>query len=161
MTRLYGRAPKGERVIDYVPDVRFDRVSILSTIQLDGTQMPFIFEETLNKELFKGYIDEFLVPTLSPGDVVILDNSSVHTAKGVLDSLASVGASALFLPRYSPDLNPIEMMWSKMKSILRKIKPRTQEALIGALNIALNQISTDDIKAWFEHDGYVDNAVNV
>ena len=154
MTRLYGRAPRNERVNDYVPDVRFDRVSVLSTIRLDGTQIPFVFDGTLNGMLFKGYVSEFLAPALNPGDIVILDNSSVHRAKGVLDALADVGATALFLPAYSPDLNPIEMMWSKMKSILRKIKARNREALIDALNLALEQISINDIEAWFKHHGY-------
>ena len=154
MTRLYGRAPKDERVSDYVPDVRFDRVSILSTMRLDGTQVPLIFDGTLNSELFKQYIDEFLVPTLKSGDILILDNSSVHRANGVLDTLASIGVTAMFLPPYSPDLNPIELLWSKLKSILRKIKARTPEALIDALNFALKQISLDDIRAWFNHDGY-------
>jgi transposase len=155
MTRLYGRAPKDERVNDYVPDVRFDRLSVLSTIRLDGTQIPLIFNGTLNGKLFKLYVDECLAPALRPGDIVILDNSSVHTAKGVLDALTRVGATALYLPVYSPDLNPIEMMWSKMKSILRKIKARTPDTLIEALNLALESVTLDDIKAWFEHDGYI------
>lgn len=154
MTRLYGRALAGERVNDYVPDVRFQRLSILSTIRLDGSQVPMIFEGTLNGELFKKYVDEFLAPSLNAGDIVILDNSSVHKAKGVLDGLAKSGAKAMFLPPYSPDLNPIEMMWSKLKSILRKTKARSYEELEKHLNFALEEISLQDIKNWFLHDGY-------
>ena len=154
MTRLYGRAPTNERVNDYVPDVRFQRTSILSTIRLDGTQLPIIFEGTLNGKLFKKYVDEILSPTLSVGDVVILDNSSVHKAKGVLDSITAQGAVVLFLPPYSPDFNPIEMLWSKIKSILRKAKARTPETLVDALKYALSCITLEDVKYWFEHDGY-------
>jgi transposase len=154
MTRLYGRAPANERVNDYVPDVRSQRTSILSTIRLDGTQVPFIFDGTLNKELFKAYVDEFLSPSLSEGDIVILDNSSVHKAKGVLDSITDRGAIALFLPPYSPDFNPIEMLWSKIKALLRRLKARTPETLVDALNYALSCVTLKDIANWFKYDGY-------
>ena len=154
MTRLYGRAPSNERVNDYVPDVRFRRTSVLSSIRLDGTQIPIIFEGTLNGKLFKKYVDDFLSPSLSEGDIVILDNSSVHRAKGVLDSITARGAIALFLPPYSPDLNPIELMWSKVKSILKALKARTHETLVDALNHALSCVTLEDIAAWFKHDGY-------
>jgi transposase len=154
MTRLYGRAHTNERVNDYVPDVRFERTSILSSIRLDGTQIPIIFKGTLNGELFKLYVDNFLAPSLSEGDVIILDNSSVHRAKGVLDSIIAKGVKVLFLPPYSPDFNPIEMLWSKMKSLLRKAKARTHEMLVEALNYALDCITINDITNWFKHDGY-------
>ena len=154
MTRRYGRAFTNERAPDYEPDVRFQRKSILSTIRLDGRQIPFIFDGTLNKELFKAYVDEFLTPSLSEGDIVILDNSSVHTSKGVLDSLTDKGAIALFLPPYSPDFNPIEMLWSKIKAILRRLKARTQEKLEDALNYALRCVTLKDISNWFKYDGY-------
>jgi transposase len=155
MTRLYGRAPTNERVNEYVPDVRFQRTSVLSTIRLNGTQIPLVFEGTLNGVLFKKYVDEFLAPSLSEGDVVILDNSSVHRATGVLDSITLRGAAALFLPPYSPDFNPIEMLWSKIKMILREMKARTPETLIDALNYALSCVTPEDITNWFRHDGYV------
>jgi len=155
MTRLYGRAPTNERVNDYVPDVRFQRMSILSTVKLDGTQIPFVFSGTLNSELFKKYVEEFLAPTLSAGDILIMDNSSAHKAKGVLDSITERGVITLFLPTYSPDFNPIEMLWSKMKAFLRKMKARTYDSLIDAINLALKYISPDDIAAWFKHDGYL------
>ena len=154
MTRLYGRAAINERINDYVPDVRFQRLSILSTVRLDGTQVPFVFNGSLNSELFKEYIENFLAPVLSAGDIVILDNSSVHRANGVLDSLIERGVIVLFLPPYSSDFNPIEKLWSKMKSFLRKKKAQTYDALIEAVKLALENISTDDIAAWFKHDGY-------
>ena len=155
MTRLYGRAPTNERINDYVPDVRFQRTSVLSTIRLDGSQLPLIFDGTLNGKLFKKYVDEFLAPSLSEGDIVILDNSSVHRAKGVLDSITIRGAVALFLPPYSPDFNPMELLWSKIKTILRKAKARTPDLLIDALNHALASITLVDIENWFSHDGYI------
>ena len=154
MTRLYGRAPTNERINDYVPDVRFQRTSILSTIRLDGTQLPLIFEGTLNGELFKKYVDDFLSPSLSEGDIVILDNSSVHKASGVLDSIYIRGAAAMFLPPYSPDFNPMELLWSKLKAFLRKAKARTHQTLTDALNAALASITPADIEHWFKYDGY-------
>jgi len=154
MTRRYGRAARNERVNDYVPDVRFKRTSVLSTIRIDGTQIPFVFSGTLNGKLFKEYIDKLLAPSLFGGDILVLDNSSVHRSNGVLSSLKSKGVEIMFLPPYSPDLNPIEMMWSKMKNKLRKLKARKPEMLVDALNVALNCVSCEDIKNWFKHDGY-------
>ena len=158
MTRLYGRAPANERINDYVPDVRFQRASILSTVRLDGTQVPLVFNGTLDGKLFKKYAEDFLAPTLSSGDILLLDNSSVDRAKDVLDSIIERGVTVLFLPPYSSDYNPIEMLWSKMKSFLRKRKARTHYALMEAINEALNNISLDDISAWFKHNGYVPNS---
>ena len=154
MTRLYGRALNGERVNDYVPDVRFQRTSILSTIRLDGSQNKYIFTGTLNSDLFKKYIDEILAPALFEGDILILDNSSVHKAHNVLDAIVKCGVTILFLPPYSPDFNPIELLWSKMKTSLRKAKARTKDKLEEALDQALASITIQDIKNWFSHDGY-------
>ena len=154
MTSLYGRASTNERVIDYVPDVRFDRASIVSTVRLDGTLVPFVFDGTLDAKLFRAYLKKFVVPSLSKGDIVIMDNSSVHKAKGAIDPIINAGATVLFLPRYSPDFNPIELLWSKMKSFLRKAKARTIEALMDSIKEALDYISLKDIESWFKHDGY-------
>jgi len=157
MTRLYGRSMTSRRVNDYVPDVRFERTSIISAIRLGGGSSPMIFKGTLNGELFKRYVSDFLAPTLMEGDVLVLDNLSSHKVAGSLDPVFERGARVLFLPPYSPDLNPIEMSWSKMKSVLRKLKPRTYDELIAALQIALDSFSIDDIKNWFAHDGYCIN----
>ena len=154
MTRLYGRALKGERVDDYIPDVRFQRTSILSTVRLDGSQNPYIFTGTLNGERFKKYVDDTLSPALFEGDILILDNSSVHKVHNVLDSVIIKGVTVVFLPPYSPDFNPIELLWSKMKTFLRKAKARTKDNLEEALNQALDSITVQDIKNWFCHDGY-------
>jgi transposase len=154
MTRRYGRAAKHERVIEAVPDSRFHRTTILSSIRLDGTMIPLVFEGALNGELFRAYMTQWLAPSLRPGDVVIMDNLSSHKVSGVVEAIEAAGATPLFLPPYSPDLNPIELMWSKVKALLRKLKVRTQELLDEAIAQAFNSISPSDISGWFKHDGY-------
>jgi len=155
MTPLYGWGERSSRVYDYVPDARFERTSIISTLGRDGFDATLTFKGTLNKEGFEVYLQNYLVPTLKFGDVVVMDNSSVHTAKGVLQSIFDKGAVVLFLPKYSPDFNPIELAWSKMKSVLRKLKARTSEALEKALLTALTSITKEDITNYFSHDGYL------
>lgn len=157
MTRLYGRALTKNRVNDYVPDIRFERTSIVSSIRLNGDTAPLIFKGTLNGEFFGTYIKQCLAPTLREGDIVIMDNCSSHKVKGIFQPIFDMKASVLFLPPYSPDFNPIEMSWSKMKSVLRKLKPRAYDELIAALQIALNSFSLDDISNWLSHDGYIVN----
>lgn len=142
-----------ERVCEGVKDVRFERQSILSTMRLNGAMCPLIFEGTLNKELFAEYLKTCLKPTLSPNDVVLLDNSSVHKSKLVLDTLAECGIKYLFLPPYSPDFNPIELLWAKMKSVLKKLKARTRKKLTKAINFALSEIELAFIVNWFKHCG--------
>ena len=154
MTRLYGRATKNQRVMDDIPDVRFVRTTILSSVRMDGTIVPIIFEDALNGELFKEYIRMFLVPTLKPGDIVVMDNLSSHKVCGIAEMIEAVGAQIRFLPPYSPDLNPIELMWSKMKAILRMLKVRTGNLLGDAIVTALDSVSVSDITNWFAHDGY-------
>lgn len=154
MTRLYGRAFGEERVIDYVPDVRFDRLSILTSMRLDGTLVPLAYKGTLNGELFSAYVTQFLAPTLKEGDIVILDNASPHKVKGIADAIEAKGAYLLYLPTYSPDLNPVEKLWAKVKAHLRKVKARTLDALYDALKSALNAVSPDDIKSWFVMANY-------
>jgi transposase len=153
MTRLYGRAINGERVVDYTPDVRFERTTIMSSVRLNGDIVPVIFDGSLNGEFFKEYIRRFLVPTLKAGDIVIMDNLTSHKVKGVIEPILAVGASVLYLPPYSPDLNPIEMMWSKIKAYLRKTIARTKELLNDAIAEALELISLSDIRAWFSENG--------
>ena len=154
MTRLYGRSLSKERVVDYTPDVRFERTSILSSIRANGDMVPLVFEGALNGDLFKAYISQCLAPTLRKGDIVIMDNLTSHKVKGVIDPIIAAGASVIYLPPYSPDLNPIEMMWSKMKAYLRKVKARTNELLETAIAEALGCITTSDILAWFAENGY-------
>lgn len=154
MTRLYGRARKDQRVEDAIPDVRFHQTTILSSVRMDGTIVPCVFDGSLNGELFRAYIQEFLVPTLEPGDIVIMDNLSSHKVDGVAKAIESAGAQVCYLPPYSPDLNPIELMWSKVKSLLRKLKIRSPDLLPGAIALALDSVAVSDIMHWFLHDGY-------
>ena len=155
MTRLYGWSEKHSRVVDYVPDARFERTSILATVRLSGVNAPVTFKGTLNGEVFALYVKYVLAPTLSAGDVVFLDNLSSHKVDGVLDPIFERGAFVWFLPAYSPDLNPIELIWSKVKVVLRRLKARTFEELQMALKVALDAITLGDIKNWFKHDGYI------
>jgi transposase len=154
MTRLYGWGEKHARVEDYVPDARFERTSVLSAVRLSGVNAQVSFKGSLNGDIFALYVKYVLAPTLNAGDVVLLDSLSSHKAKGVLDPIYERGSFAWFLPVYSPDLNPIELLWSKVKAVLRKLKARTHEELQKALRIALNAITLIDIKNWFKHDGY-------
>lgn len=154
MTRLYGRALKHERVIEAVPDARFHRTTILSSVRLDGTMVPLVFEGALDGDIFRTYVNRLLAPSLKPGDIVIMDNLSCHKVSGVVQAIEAVGACVLFLPPYSPDFNPIELMWSKIKAVLRKLKVRDKELLDHAISLAFDSVSTADILAWFRHDGY-------
>jgi transposase len=154
MTRLYGRGTGGARVTEHVPCVCFERTSILSSVRLSGELVPVIFEGSVNGEFFKEYVSKFLVPTLQEGDIVIMDNLSSHKVKGVAELIQAAGADVVYLPQYSPDLNPIEMMWSKIKAHLRKTKARTRQLLDDAIAEALRLVSQADISGWFAKDGY-------
>jgi transposase len=154
MTRRYGRGQSSERVVDHTPDVRFERTTILSSVRANGDMVPCVFEGSLNGDIFTKYISEFLAPTLKEGDIVIMDNLSSHKVEGVIEPIRVAGATVLYLPPYSPDLNPIEMMWSKIKAYLRKAKARTKLLLEAAIVKALNSITMSDILAWFAENGY-------
>ena len=154
MTRLYGRALSDQRVVDYTPDVRFERTSLLSSIRTNGDMVPLIFEGSLNGDLFKEYISKCLAPTLCKGDIVIMDNLTSHKVKDAIAPILAAGATVLYLPPYSPDLNPIEMMWSKIKAYLRMVKARTKDSLADAISHALDCISSSFILAWFSELGY-------
>jgi transposase len=155
MTRLYGRGKGKARVVDYVPDVRFQRMSILSTVRLNGAMVPQIFQGSLNGERFEKYVAEELAPTLKKGDIVVLDNLTSHKVKGVTDPIKAVGAGVLYLPPYGLEFNPIELLWSKMKVYLRKVKARSIAVLEDAISAALETITPVDILNWFKHSGYV------
>lgn len=154
MTRLYGRAAKGERIKEHVPDARFQRRSILASARLNGAIEPLVFSGTLNGDLFKQYILEVLAPTLGEGDIVVMDNLSAHKVDGVAALVAAKGARIAYLPPYSPDFNPIESMWSKIKAFLKKTKARTDELLECGIGKALEQVTPEDISGWFEHCHY-------
>ena len=115
---------------------------------------PIIFDGTLNKEIFAHYIKICLAPALEPDDVVLLDNSSVHTSGLVKRTFDECGIKYLYLPRYSPDYNPVELLWARMKSILKKLKARTKDKLEDAVKFALDSVETEFIERWFRHCGY-------
>lgn len=115
---------------------------------------PIIFDGTLNKEMFAHYIKTCLAPALSPNDIVLLDNSSVHTSGLAKKTFEECGIKYLYLPRYSPDYNPIELLWARMKSVLKKLKARTKEKLESAIKCALDSVELGFIEGWFRHCGY-------
>jgi len=153
-TRLYGRAPVGERLVDYVPDCRWETATILSALRVDGKTETLMFEGALNGEMFRGYVKECLAPTLKEGDVVIMDNLSSHKVEGLEEIVTKKGARIEYLPPYSPDLNPVENMWSKIKSQLRKMKKRCKETLFEAVGESLRAVTSQDAAGWFLHCGY-------
>lgn len=154
MTRHYGRAKGKKRVYDDVPAKRIKRTTLLSSVRLDGTIAKKVFQGALTGKIFLDYIQNILVPTLNKGDIVIMDNLSCHKLKGVADAIESTGASVLYLPPYSPDLNPIEMMWSKIKLLLRKWKARSSEVLNQFIEKAFATVTTENIDHWFSACGY-------
>ena len=148
-TRLRGRALGGERVRAHIPHGRYQTSTLISAIRLEGPCAPWLFEGPMNGEMFLAWVREGLAPALSRGDVVILDNLSTHKIRGVREALEAIGARLLYLPPYSPDFNPIEPMWSKIKQILRSHAPRTDEQLLDAARTAFQSISVADCKGFF------------
>jgi transposase len=154
MTGTYGRGQSNQRVVDYAPDVRFERTTLLSSVRANGDMVPLLFEGALNGDIFKEYVAQCLAPVLKKGDVVIMDNLSSHKVAGAIDPIIEAGATVLYLPPYSPDFNPIEMMWSKVKAYLKKVKARTKALLQEAIAEALNSVTTADIAGWLTENGY-------
>lgn len=155
MTRLYGRALKGKRCYDSTPDGRWERVSILSAIRDNGETYSLVFEGALDSRMYVAYIEKVLSPVLKPGDIVIMDNLNVHKSEVAKRFVQAKQCSYVYLPAYSPDLNPIEKMWSKVKQLLRGVKARTRAELDKAIDNALAAITADDAKGWFESCGYL------
>ena len=140
MTRLRGWAPKGERLVDKVPQGKWKTATFLAALRNDRIDAPCLFDGPINGERFRAYVDQFLVPTLKPGDVVILDNLGSHKGKAVRKAIRNVGARLVFLPKYSPDLNPIEQVFAKFKTLLRRsgrevTKPSAKPAAKSSPNI--------------------------
>lgn len=154
MTRHYGRGKGKERVCEDVPFHTPKNTTMLSSIRLDGSLAYCFFQGSVNGEKFLEYIKNILVPTLQKGDIVIMDNLSCHKVKGVKEAIEKVEAKVIYLPAYSPDFNPIEMMWSKIKSLLRKWKARSIDLLDKAIKEAFELITVNDISGWFSKAGY-------
>jgi len=154
MTRLYGRSLRGNRCHDSAPNGQWETVTILSSLRLDGSTESVVFTGAVDREMFDEYIKVFLAPCLRPGDIVIADNLSPHKSQRACDAVKESQAELIFLPAYSPDLNPIEEMWSKVKQVLRGLKARTHDDLFDAIRTALECVSTSDAQGWFESCGY-------
>ena len=155
MTRTYGRAAPGRRVVEATPDYSGPHYTVVATISLAGVAAPWIFEGAMNSTTFTTYAQHELGPSLQADDIVIIDNLSAHKSAEAQACLEARGVKVVYLPPYSSDYNPIELCWSKVKLALRSAKARTFDALLEALRTALLSVSPDDVKAWFKHCGYV------
>jgi len=154
MTRLYGRSPRGKRLLAKSPHGHWRTTTMLSSIRLDGTTACMTVEAATDTDVFRAYVHEILCPTLRPGDLVVMDNLSPHKNDCTLALIRAAGASVEFLPAYSPDLNPIELMWSKVKAILRAAEARSAPDLLTAIGQALRRVTAQDAAHWFAHCGY-------
>ena len=159
MTRLYGRAKQGQRAVDNAPASHWCTTTMISSMRLDGSTACMVVDGATTTDIFKAYAEQILLPTLKAGDIVVLDNLSAHKNQAIREVIESAGAELWFLPPYSPDLNPIEKMWSKIKAILRTLKARTEKSLINAIAKALEAVTASDAKGWFRSCGYM-NAIN-
>jgi len=154
MARRYGRAPGGQRAGGAVPHGRWERLTVLGGLSLDGLVACLAVEGATDTAVMVAFTQHVLVPALRPGQTVILDNLSVHRAARVRRLIEAAGCRLLFLPPYSPDFNPIEQAWSKLKTLLRGAGARTKEALLDALAAVLTHITAADAQHWFAHCGY-------
>ena len=151
MTRLYARSHRGRRIYESTPGGRWKIMTILGAMSLRGMVASMMIEEATDGDIFLAYVEHILCPALRTGDVVVMDNLSSHKVKGVRQLIEKSGAEVLYLPPYSPDLNPIEKAWSKLKQVLRSAKARTKDALETAIAEAIRLITPDNAKGWFKH----------
>ena len=154
MTRSYARAPRGQRVQEATPQGRWQILTLLAALTIRGVEAPMTIAEPTDGDIFLAYLEQVLCPRLRPGQVVIMDNLSVHKMSGVRERIEATGARLIYLPPYSPDFNPIEQAWSKVKQILRSLKARTADALEAAIAEALAAITPENAIAWFSHCSY-------
>jgi putative transposase len=144
MTRLYGWAPHGH----------WTTATFLAALRNDRIEAPCLFDGPINGERFLAYVEQFLVPTLKPGDIVVLDNLGSHKGKAIRRAIRDAGARLLFLPKYSPDLNPIEQVFAKLKALVRKAAPRSLDAVSSAIANALNAFSPQECANYLRNSGY-------
>ena len=154
LARLRGRSPEGERLVAPVPHGHWKTYTMVAAVRLSGPCAAALVDGPVDGDVFKAYVALVLVPSLRPGDVVVMDNLQPHKAAGVREMIEAAGAAPLYLPPYSPDLNPIENMWSKVKQLLRSAAARTLEALQRAVWAALDAVTADDCRGFFAHCGY-------
>ena len=154
MTPLYGWTERGKRVIDNVPHGHWKTTTFLAALRHDGLTAPMVVDGAINGELFLAYVEQVLLPTLKAGDIVVMDHLSSHQVAGVVAAIASVGAHVLYLPAYSPDLNPIENVFSKLKTLVRKAKIRKVEDLWHKLGELCDVFTSEECLNYFRHAGY-------
>lgn len=144
----------GERLVDSIPGGHWTTTTMISAIRLSGVATAMVTNGPTDAIVFRGFTEYFLVPVLKKGDIVVMDNLSSHKVKGVVEAIQSVGAQVWYLPPYSPDLNPIEQMWSKVKSILRSFARRTVRSLHKAIGKALTRVTSNECHNYFQNCGY-------
>jgi transposase len=155
MVRLRGRAPRGERLIGYAPHGHWKTITFVAGLRQRGMVAPFVLEGAMNGPIFLAYVEQCLVPTLKRGDIVIMDNLPVHKVAGVAEAIEAAGATLLYLPAYSPDLNPIELAFSKLKAQLRKVAERTIPRRLRRIGRIVTSFSAEECRNFFRHAGYV------
>ena len=154
MARLRGRCRKGARLRAKVPHGRWQTTTFVAGLRVDGLTAPMVLDGPMNAAAFLAYVENVLVPTLAPGDIVVMDNLSSHKGEAVRIAIEAAGAELRYLPPYSPDLNPIEMAFSKLKALLRKAAERTVEALWQRIGALLCAFSANECANFFRHAGY-------
>lgn len=155
MTRLRGRAPRGERVHGSTPHGHWKVTTMIGALRRSGLVAPMTIDCPTDSDVFREYVDRVLAPTLRNGDVVLMDNLSAHKAAGIAERIQAAGAELIYLPPYSPDLNPIEPCWSKVKEFLRSAKARSQRLLERMIGRAMLSVSPANARGYFNHCGYV------
>ena len=154
LLRRFGRSPRGVRLHDHTPCSHWQMHTVVVTLRLDGLRAPAVFQGALDTPTFQAYVDQVLVPTLQPGDVVVLDNLVIHKHPAVRAAIERAGASLRFLPPYSPDLNPIELAFAKLKAFFRAARPRTFDHLCALMAAALDLVTPTDARHCIQHCGY-------
>lgn len=154
MTRRYGRSPLGTRLLEKTPCGRWQTTTFLGALRVQGFVAPLTVDGAINGALFRAWVEQHLAPTLSPGDVVVMDNLSSHKVRGVREAIEAAGAELRYLPPYSPDLNPIELAFSKLKKLLRDGAERTVDKLWTLCGQTLDQFTEHECRNYFQHCGY-------
>jgi transposase len=154
MTPLRGRAPRGQRLLGAAPFGHWNTSTFLAGLRHDGIVAPLVLNRPINGRSFRAYIEQFLAPTLRPGDIVVADNLGSHRVAGVREAIEARGASLLFLPPYSPDLNPIEQVFAKLKTLLRRAEARSRESLWQSIGDSLDRYTPQECKNYFKNCGY-------
>jgi transposase len=154
MAALRGWAPRGQRLPAKVPHGRWKTMTFLAALRHDRVEAPWLIDGPINGECFRAYVERVLLPTVRPGDIVIMDNLGSHRGKAVRQAIRSKGARLFFLPKYSPDLNPIEMLFAKLKHLLRKAARRTENAICNAIGEILASITSKECANYFREAGY-------